>query len=82
MATDTGTAADAAASLASHLAVAVTALAAGVVTGGWLAFETGHWEGFKATIEGLAGGGLLLAGGLLAVTAVVTLLATYRRTAA
>jgi uncharacterized membrane protein len=67
------------ASLASHLLVALTALVAGVVTGGWIAFETGYWRGFKDTIEGLAGGGLPLVVALLAVTAVVTLLATYRQ---
>jgi hypothetical protein len=82
MATDTGAATDVAESLASHLVVALTALAAGIVTGGWLAFETGYWQGFKATIEGLASGGLLLVVGLLAVAAVVTLLATYRQTTA
>lgn len=77
MAIDTAT--HAAESLVSHLVVAVTALAAGVVTGGWLAFETGYWRAFKGWIEGLGGAATLLVLGLLAVAVAVTALATYGR---
>lgn len=66
-------------SLVSHLVVAVTALAAGIVAGGWLAFETGHWRAFKSWIEGLAGVATLLVVGLLGVALAVSVLAAYSR---
>lgn len=65
--------------LGSHLAVGLTSLLAGVILGGWLAFETGHWRAFKGWIEGLGGAATLLVVGLLAVTVAVTALATYGR---
>ena len=33
--------------------LALLALLGGVAIGGWLAFETAQWEGFKAFVEGL-----------------------------
>lgn len=77
MAPDTGDRVAAAEALVSHLVVSLTALAAGVVVGGWLAFETGHWRGFKRLIEGLAGTAMFLVVALLTVAAAVTTLATY-----
>jgi F0F1-type ATP synthase membrane subunit c/vacuolar-type H+-ATPase subunit K len=63
---------------ASYLAVAAGALAAGVVLGGWLAFETGHWRGFKSWVESMADGAVLLAAGLLVAVAVLGLVMSYR----
>jgi len=64
--------------LASHLVVAVSALAAGVVLGGWLAFETGYWRDFRAWVESMADTAALLAVALLLVAAAVSVATTYR----
>lgn len=76
----TTTPVNAAVPLVSHLVVAALCLAAGVLLGGWVAFETGYWGGFKTAIEGLAGVVpalvtvlLLLAVGLSAATTYVGL---------
>lgn len=58
--------------LLGHLAVAVLSAAGGVILGGWLAFETGYWRGFKAWIEGLGDGATALAVGLLLLAVVVS----------
>ncbi|WP_255194905.1 hypothetical protein [Halorarius litoreus] len=81
MATDTGDRVSAAEALVSHLVASLTALAAGVVAGGWLAFETAHWRGFKELIEGLAGTALFVVVALLTVAVAVTALATYAEAA-
>lgn len=81
MSTDTGVTVEAVEALVSYLVVALTALAAGIVTGGWLAFETAHWRGFKQLIEGLAGTAVFVVVALLTVAAAVIVLATYERTA-
>lgn len=65
--------------LASHLVVAVTALVAGVVLGGWLAFETGYWRDFRAWVESMADTAALLAIALLLVAAAVSVATTYHR---
>lgn len=67
--------------LGSHLVVAVTALAAGVVLGGWLAFETGYWRGFRAWVHSLADAAALLALGLLVIAVGIGLATTYRHAA-
>lgn len=77
MAADTADRVAAAEALVSHLLVALTALAAGVLAGGWVAFETGHYRQFKALIEGLAGTATFLVVTLLVVAGAVTVLATY-----
>lgn len=79
MSTDTGDRIAAVETLVSHLIVALTALAAGVVTGGWIAFETGYWQGFKQLIEGLAGAAVFLVVALLTVAVAVIVLATYEQ---
>jgi hypothetical protein len=68
--------------LASHLVVTVSGLAAGVVLGGWLAFETGYWRGFRAWVESMADTAALLAVALLLVAGAVSVATTYRRVAA
>lgn len=69
---------DGAISLLSHLAVGATSLLAGVVLGGWLAFETGHWRAFRSFVEGSAAVGVTLAVGLCLLALAVSLLASYR----
>jgi predicted permease len=62
--------------------VGVTSLLAGVVLGGWLAFETSHWRAFRSAVEGSAAVGVPLAVGLSLLALVVSLLASYRRVTA
>jgi hypothetical protein len=68
--------------LASHLAVAASALAAGFVLGGWVAFETGHWRDFRAWVESMADTAALVAVALLLVAAAVSVATTYQRAVA
>lgn len=75
---DDSSATDAVVLLASHLVVAVSALAAGVVLGGWLAFETGYWRGFRAWVNSMADAAALLAVALLLIAGAVSLAAAYR----
>ena len=65
-------------SLLSHLAVGATSLLAGVVLGGWLAFETRHWEAFKSLVEGSAAVGVTLAVGLCLLALALSLLTSFR----
>lgn len=67
--------------LASHLLVAIAALGAGVVLGGWVAFETGDWRSFKAGIESLSGLAIPLVVGLLTLAVGTGAAAAYTRTA-
>jgi hypothetical protein len=69
---------DAVVLLASHLVVAVSALFAGVVLGGWLAFETGYWRGFRAWVNSLADAAALIAVALLLIAGAVSVVTTYR----
>jgi hypothetical protein len=64
--------------LLSHLVVAAASALAGVVLGGWLAFETGYWRGFKSLIEGVSGGALVVGLALVAIAVGVTLAASAR----
>jgi len=64
--------------LASHLVVAASALFAGVVLGGWLAFETGYWRGFRAWVNSLADAAALIAVALLLIAGAVSMVTTYR----
>lgn len=64
--------------LVSHLVVAVSALAAGVIIGGYVAFETGYWEGFRAWVNSLADAAALLAVCLLLVAVAVGVATAYR----
>lgn len=68
------------ATLLSHLVVGVVSLIAGVVLGGWLAFETGYWRAFRAWIEVLGDGAMALAVGLGLVAVGVSLVVAYART--
>lgn len=65
-------------SLLSHLAVGANSLLAGVVLGGWLAFETGYWAGFKSLVEGSAAVGVPLAVGLCLLALALSLLTSLR----
>jgi hypothetical protein len=46
------------------------ALVAGVWVGGWIAFETDHWQGFKSLVEGAPVGSALHVGLLFFLVAV------------
>lgn len=59
--------------LLGYLAVTVGSTVGGILIGGWLAFETDHWQEFKAVIEGLGDGAVMLAVGLVVVAVVVGL---------
>lgn len=70
-----------AASFAGHLVAVAAALVAGIVLGGWIAFETGRWTAYKGWIEAIGDGALLLAAGLVVISVVASLvvMATTRR---
>jgi MFS family permease len=57
------------ASAVGSLGAVAVALVAGVLLGGWLAFETAHWRGFKSFVEGVPVGSALHLGVLLALVA-------------
>lgn len=59
--------------LLGYLIVTIISVVGGVLIGGWLAFETDHWQEFKVMIEGLGDGAVLLAVGLVVVAVVVGL---------
>ncbi|MFC4358422.1 hypothetical protein ACFO0N_10770 [Halobium salinum] len=61
------TAATPATATAGALGAVAVAVVAGVPVGGWLAFETAYWRGFKSVVEGAPLGGLSVTGLLLLV---------------
>jgi hypothetical protein len=60
-------------STAGAVGAVALALVAGVVLGGWLAFETTHWRGFESLVEGVPIGSAFHFGVLLVLAALALL---------
>lgn len=58
--------------LVGHLSAVALSVGAGVLIGGWIAFETDHWQEFKGVAEALGDSAVLLAGALVLVAVIVS----------